>query len=151
MADPDQDYIRKSKKKFLPPLCKGAKKLSLAEESSTSDAAALETSAQKVAGGWKLNGNKLWQLCLHGETIWWWHTVKQTACITAFMFVMEWWGFSYGKMRNVKVSPTWVDFPKLFCPWWSARSWKRSSCKSFWNRAVTVSPPSGQWRKARKP
>ncbi|MEK6623824.1 MAG: acyl-CoA dehydrogenase family protein [Bdellovibrionota bacterium] len=102
------------KKKFLPPLCKGEEiaAFGLSESSAGSDAAALKTSAQKVAGGWKLNGNKLWissagmaktylVMARTGEA--------GPKGITAFIVRDGVTGFSYGKNEKkmgVKVSPT---------------------------------------------
>ncbi|MBX3134007.1 MAG: acyl-CoA dehydrogenase family protein [Gemmatimonadaceae bacterium] len=91
--------------KWMPALCSGTVgAYALSEASSGSDAFGLQTRALKVAGGWKLNGRKLWitngaeaGLFILFATV---DPAKGYKGITAFIVEREMPGFSVGKKED---------------------------------------------------
>jgi butyryl-CoA dehydrogenase len=102
------------KKTYLPPLTSGQEigAFALSESHSGSDAAALKTTAKKLAGGYELNGSKMWITSggVAKTYIVMARTGKEGASgISAFIVEDGTKGFSYGKKEQKmgwKVSPT---------------------------------------------
>jgi alkylation response protein AidB-like acyl-CoA dehydrogenase len=93
------------KKKWLPPLAKGQwlGAFSLSEPQSGSDAAGLRLAAKKVAGGYRLNGTKLW--CSNAGLADCYLVMARTGVerykgVTAFVVLKDTPGFRVGKQEK---------------------------------------------------
>ncbi|CAA9455769.1 MAG: Acyl-CoA dehydrogenase, short-chain specific [uncultured Rubrobacteraceae bacterium] len=86
------------KAKWLPPLARGERvgSFALTEPTTGSDAAAIETSAEKVEGGYSISGHKQWVTNgrIAGTTILF---ARAPEGVTAFIVPMEAEGVSFGK------------------------------------------------------
>lgn len=86
------------KRKWVPPLASGGKigSFALTEPSTGSDAAAIETKAEKVSGGYRIRGHKQWITNgrIAGTTILFARAPKG---VTAFVVPMDTEGVSFGK------------------------------------------------------
>ena len=86
------------KAKWVPPLARGEKigSFALTEPSTGSDAAAIETKAEKVSGGYRIRGHKQWITNgrIAGTTILF---ARAPEGVTAFIVPMDAEGISFGK------------------------------------------------------
>src|SRR6478735_4971520 len=91
------------KKKYLPPLISGEHvgALAMSEAGAGSDVVSMKLKADKVDGGWRLNGTKFWitnaayadTLVVYAKTI----PVGGSKAITAFLIEKDFAGFSIGQ------------------------------------------------------
>jgi alkylation response protein AidB-like acyl-CoA dehydrogenase len=97
----------KLKQYFLPRIMRGEIEFAIgySEPNSGSDAASMQLRAEKVPGGWKLNGQKIWTTSAHFAD-WYWvgartdPQAKKHAGITLFLIEM--------KHPGLTIRPTWT-------------------------------------------